>query len=190
VAWSPDGQRIAYASDKAGNFDIWVQPVAGGEATQLTTSPDNDTQPAWAPDGSSIAFRSERDGGGVFVVPALGGAARRLTTFGAHPAWMPDSRDISVRLGPEGGSARAFLVSASGDQPPREILSEFLQGGAWQWMAPHPEGRFSVIGSHRPRGFGFYTLSGDGRNLTVVKPPASLLASLSEGEPHPEQRFQ
>jgi hypothetical protein len=50
------------------------------------------------PDGSSIAFRWEQDGGGVFLVPALGGAARKLTTFGVHPAWMPDGRDIFIRL--------------------------------------------------------------------------------------------
>jgi dipeptidyl aminopeptidase/acylaminoacyl peptidase len=148
VTWSPDGQRIAYASDRSGNFDIWVQPVGGGEPTQLTTSPDNDTHPVWAPDGSSIAFRSERDGGGVFLVRALGGAARKLTTFGVHPAWTPDGRDIFIRRG-ESGFARAYLVSPSGDQPPREILNAFMKGGSWEWMAPHPDGRISMIGSHR-----------------------------------------
>jgi len=71
VTFSPDGRFIAYASDRAGNFDIWVQPVAGGDAVQITKSPDPDTQPAWSPDGSTIAFRSERDGGGVFLVPLL-----------------------------------------------------------------------------------------------------------------------
>ena len=39
VTWSPDGRSIAYASDKAGNFDIWVQPVTGGDAVQVTRSP-------------------------------------------------------------------------------------------------------------------------------------------------------
>jgi len=71
--FSPDGRFIAYASDRAGNFDIWVQPVAGGDPVQVTKSPASDTQPAWSPDGSTIVFRSERDGGGLYRVPALGG---------------------------------------------------------------------------------------------------------------------
>lgn len=190
VTWSPDGQRIAYASDRAGNFDIWVQPAGGGEPTQLTTSPDNDTHPAWAPDGSSIAFRSERDGGGVFLVRALGGAARKLTTFGIHPAWTPEGRDILfVRRG-GGAFWRAYLVSPAGDQPPREILAEFMKGGSWEWMAPHPDGRISLIGSHGTHGPGFYTVSRDGGDVTVVKPPQALLASLSGEGHHPERHFQ
>ncbi len=73
VTWSPDGRFIAYTSDFAGNFDVWVQPVTGGNPVQITTSPAHETQPDWSPDGSSIVFRSERDGGGLFVVPAFGG---------------------------------------------------------------------------------------------------------------------
>lgn len=188
ATWSPDGQRLAYASDRTGNFDIWVQPVGGGTPTRLTTSPANDIQPAWGPDGSSIAFRSEQDGGGVFLVPALGGAARKLTTFGIHPVWMPDGRDIFIRRG-EGGFARAYLVSASGDQPPREILSEFMKAGRWEWIAPHPDGRISMIGSHRTRGWGFYTVSRDGRDVTVVNPPQAVMASLSGEGHHPTRHF-
>ena len=87
--WSPDGRFIAYTSDQAGNFDIWVQPVAGGRAVQVTTDPAADWQPAWSPDGNSLAFRSEREGGGIFVAPAFGGRERRLTTFGFWPQWSP-----------------------------------------------------------------------------------------------------
>ena len=53
--FSPDGRFIAYASDRGGNFDVWVQPVAGGSPVQVTNSPAADTQPSWSPDGSTIA---------------------------------------------------------------------------------------------------------------------------------------
>ena len=68
AAFSPDGRSIAYASDRGGNFDIWVQSLDGGQPRQLTHSPAQDTQPAWSPDGKRIVFRSERDQGGLFRV--------------------------------------------------------------------------------------------------------------------------
>ena len=92
--FSPDGRFIAYAADCSGNFDIWVQPVTGGNAVQITRSVTHDTQPDWSPDGSTLVFRSERLGGGLFVVPALGGVERQLTSFGSYPFWSPDSSEI------------------------------------------------------------------------------------------------
>src|SRR5215470_4788294 len=50
-SWSPDGRFISYSSDRSGNFDIWVQPVSGGDAVQVTRSAANDWQPDWSPDG-------------------------------------------------------------------------------------------------------------------------------------------
>src|ERR671912_1263820 len=53
---SPDGRFVAYASDRSGNFDIWVQPTTGGDAVQITRSPAHETQPDWSPDGANIVF--------------------------------------------------------------------------------------------------------------------------------------
>ena len=92
--FSPDGRFVAYSSNRAGNFDIWVQPVAAGDAVQVTKSPAHDLEPSWSPDGSTIAFRSERDGGGVYLVPALGGPERLLVRSGTHPAWSADGMHI------------------------------------------------------------------------------------------------
>jgi Tol biopolymer transport system component len=160
---------FAYASDRGGNFDVWVQPIGEGDPVQVTRSPAPETQPAWSPDGRTIAFRSERDGGGLFTVPALGGIERRIASFGTHPAWTDDSREVLFLSGVAPGDGRWPLrlhrVSLDGS-PPREMLGEFLGGGGWYWIAPHPDGRISVWGRHLTLGDGFYTVAADGTHVS------------------------
>ena len=64
-AWSPDGSRIAFSSDRNGNrdgdFDIWVMNADGSEAVSLTNTPSRETQPDWSPDGSKLVFVYGRD---------------------------------------------------------------------------------------------------------------------------------
>jgi Tol biopolymer transport system component len=69
-AWSPDGDWIAFDSDRAGTFDVWLLPLAGGEAaaTALTFGTRDDVQPAWAPDGTSVYYASNRGTGASFNV--------------------------------------------------------------------------------------------------------------------------
>jgi DNA-binding winged helix-turn-helix (wHTH) protein len=78
ATWSPDGRYIAYASDRGGKFDIWVQQTGGGNPVQVTKGPGHSWQPSWSPDGRYIAYRSEEGDGGIFVIPALGGAGLEL----------------------------------------------------------------------------------------------------------------
>ena len=97
ATWSPDGKSLAFASDQRSMFDIWVQRLAGGDAIQLTRSPAADVEPAWSPDARNIVFRSDREGGGLFIVPAVGGPERQLTSFGVKPQWTPDGTEILFR---------------------------------------------------------------------------------------------
>jgi eukaryotic-like serine/threonine-protein kinase len=168
VSFSPDGRFIAYASDQSGNFDIWVQPVDGGDAVQITKEPAHDLQPAWSPDGDSIAFRSERSGGGIFVMPALGGHARQLSTFGSHPSWLGRSEILFLLGNPESAGVRGqlFVVPVNGDAP-REVLHDFLLGRGVFWAAGHPDGRISVFTG------GLFTLSRDGKSVTASHIPVS-----------------
>ena len=162
--FSPDGRFIAYASDKSGNFDIWVQPIAGGNAVQVTKSPAADTQPSWSPDGGIIAFRSERDGGGLYLVPALGGQERLLVNEGNNPTWSRDGKEIwyfSDSLMQH--DIRLKAIAASGGVP-RGILPGLADlAGRWFWIAAHPDGRFSFMGWHPDNGLGFFTASEDGK---------------------------
>lgn len=188
VTWSPDAQRVAFASDQGGNFDIWVQPLTGGEAAAISSSPAADTQPVWSPTTDEIVFRSERNGGGLFVIPAAGGAARQLTSFGEHPAWSADGSEVLFRAG-IGTIWHLYTVPAQGGGEPREILSDFLEGGFWNWMAPHPDGRLTFIGVHRIHQGGVFTIGLDGKEPLVVKPSPRLLQTLGWQDLH-RVRFQ
>lgn len=162
VTWSPDGRFIAYSAFKSGNFDIWVQPVAGGDAVQVTQSPANDWQPDWSPDGSQLVFRSERDGGGLFLVPVLGGPERKICPHGYNPLWSPDGTKIlfsnmSSYLGASPG-AKLYVMSLP-EGPPREILSDLLpEIERFQYAVWHPDGqRVTVWGSRRNVGKSLWT---------------------------------
>lgn len=58
--WSPDGRKIAFASDRYGNFDVFVMPAAGGEAKRLTFHSADDTPTSFTPDGKAVLFGSAR----------------------------------------------------------------------------------------------------------------------------------
>jgi Tol biopolymer transport system component len=187
VTFSPDGRFIAYASDRAGKFDIWVQQVAGGDPVQITKSPEHDTQPAWSPDGSTIAFRSERDGGGIFAVPALGGLERQLTSMGTHPSWSPDGREIlffdGIWPGEGIGPLRVHVLSLQ-ENLAREIRPDFFAGGMWSWAAWHPDGRVSALGRHGEHGSGLFTVARDGGRAIASKPlPDVPIARVGWNEP-------
>ncbi|MCI0620855.1 MAG: winged helix-turn-helix domain-containing protein [Acidobacteria bacterium] len=162
--WSPDGRWIAYSSDRGGNFDIWVKPVAGGDPAQVTKSPAHDWQPDWSPNGSQIVFRSERNGGGLFVAPPLGGAEQKIADFGYRPRWSRDGSQIlfaSSVLRSIGDPPKLYVVGLDGS-PPREAQAEFLRSisyggmGGYAW---HPDGqRISVWGKHKRLGSGFWTM--------------------------------
>jgi serine/threonine protein kinase/Tol biopolymer transport system component len=174
VTFSPDGRFIAYTSDRSGNFDIWVQPVDGGDAVQITKEPAQDVQPAWSPDGDMIAFRSERSGGGIFVMPALGGRARQLSTFGSHPRWLNPAEILFLLGNPDtaGATGQLFVTPVNGDAP-REVLHDFLRGSAVYWAAGHPDGRISVFTEHPRLGFGLFTATRDGKTVTASRIPPS-----------------
>jgi hypothetical protein len=62
ATWSPDGQTIAFTSNRTGDFEVYTMPAAGGEATNLSRNPgasDGWARPVWSPDGSTIVYPSE-----------------------------------------------------------------------------------------------------------------------------------
>ncbi len=80
--WSPDGARLAFASDREGNFDVWVVPVGGGRARQLTFHSNTDMPRDWTADGMQILFESRRGGSeDLWLVPVAGGMPVQVSGF-------------------------------------------------------------------------------------------------------------
>jgi Tol biopolymer transport system component len=125
-ALSPDGRRVAFTSDRAGNADIWLVGVDGTGLRRLTDHPAEDSWPTWSPDGARIAFGSTRadPAGDVWVVPAAGGDPVRVTDGPAaegQPAWSPDGRRLAfttTRFAPTSDPAfRTVATVAPGGGP-------------------------------------------------------------------------
>jgi Tol biopolymer transport system component len=139
-ALSRDGRMLAYASDRAGGImNIWVRQVGVGEAVNITNGPAGDTEPSFSPDGTMIAFRSERDEGGIYIVPALGGAQRRIADQGRSPRFSPDGQWIAYWVGEEHqfASNAVYVVRSTGGES-RRLASTFFSAYAPLWS---PDGR-------------------------------------------------
>jgi Tol biopolymer transport system component/imidazolonepropionase-like amidohydrolase len=98
-AWSPDGTRLAFTSDRAGGMDIWIRDLRTGGDRRLTSLPDAEMAPAWSPDGRSIVFVANQayEQGELYVVPADGGEPRKIhdRVFGVgYPSWTSDGRFV------------------------------------------------------------------------------------------------
>ncbi len=97
--WSPDGKQIAYVSDKSGDYQIYLQPQMGGEATQLTN--EKSLWPlgmSWSPDGKYLSFVTRSYSFYILEV-----ASKKLTKVLDNPYsgvipydWSPDSKLIAL----------------------------------------------------------------------------------------------
>jgi len=123
-AFSPDGSKIAFYSNRSGTWEIWVCDRDGSNAVQLTSLGGIDWDGAtWSPDGRRIAFGLFTGGKiRLFVVNASGGIPRTLTTdpSGAmfHPSWSRDGQSIYFRSG-RGGQSEIWKVPAGGGESVR-----------------------------------------------------------------------
>ena len=122
-AWSPLGDRIAFASDMAGAFDLYTAGSNGGDLHQLTHHEGSGgfaTYPRWSPDGSRIAFNatsSRSNHSEIYRISAGGGESQRLTDdpvalWDAWPDWSPDSRWIAYARNQNG--LQLFAIAAEG----------------------------------------------------------------------------
>ena len=100
-AWSPDGRKIVFTSERDRNSEVYVMDADGENPARLTRDPESDGAPRWSPDGRKIAFYSKRDGNfEIYVMDADGENPVRLTRtpgWDVVPCWSPGGRKLFFR---------------------------------------------------------------------------------------------
>lgn len=116
--FSPNGQKVAFASDRSGTAAIWLCSRDGSDLVQVTNLPECTAgSPHWSPDSSQIAFDcATAQKFGIYVISAAGGPARPLTDDPSHeilPSWSHDGRWVYL-CSTRSGSSQIWKVAAAG----------------------------------------------------------------------------
>ena len=189
-SWSPDGKRIAFASDRDEHFDmpgglpnceIYVMDADGNNQRNLTNNPNDDSSPSWSPDGKRIAFASDRDGNRdgnrqnheIYVMDDDGNNQQRLTDnnfFDIAPSWSPDGKRIAFMsrrdghfIGEGGLTYEIYVMDADGGNEQR-LTENRKSASSPSWS---PDGKQIAFSSDRKGddvNYEIYVMDANGNN--------------------------
>ncbi|MCC7195982.1 MAG: PDZ domain-containing protein [Gemmatimonadaceae bacterium] len=111
---SPDGRLVAFSGEYAGNVDVYVVPIEGGEPKRLTWNASSDVVQGWTPDGKRVLFASNRESFGPSAQPRF----FTVALDGGLPVALPVGRAYQGKLSPDGGRV-AYRMNGSWDEERR-----------------------------------------------------------------------
>src|SRR6266567_2593530 len=129
--FSPDGNWIAFSSNREGNYDVYVVAATGGKPRQLTFHSADDNVVNWSPDGKKILFTSARGNGAfpsvttLWEIPVEGGIEQPVPTdWGAWASYSPDGAKLAFTRHPATWSRKHYRGSYAADLWVMEVASK------------------------------------------------------------------
>jgi tricorn protease len=182
--FSPDGQQVAFSSDRMGNNDVYVVPVTGGEPRQITWFTGPDEVEYWTPDGKGIVIATQRGthpfGSPLYVAPLDGslatpmpmdfGRAGMIKQDGSMVVFTRENKS-ETRKGYRGNNSADIYVQDLRTKKITQLtdtdLSKFrehVQDGHPMWGA---DGQIYFV-SERSGVYNIWRMSPDGSGLAQV----------------------
>ena len=178
-AVSPDGQRIAFFSDREGNNEIYLMNADGTGQTRLTNNSARDQYPIFSPDGNTIIFQSLRDGNWEIYAMNVDGSGTptnltRNPNDDGEPAFSPNGTNIAF-VSWRDGLGEIYTMNPDGSNQTRLTHEGLLAN----YLNYSPDGTKIAFHSARDGDYDIYTVNANGSNLT------NLTDSSSATETHP-----
>ncbi|MBZ5653041.1 MAG: winged helix-turn-helix domain-containing protein [Acidobacteriia bacterium] len=153
---SPDGQHLAFAwNGGAGpHFSLYVKLIGTEESLRLTKEASLDFNPVWSPDGRYIAFCRILEGEtGIYIIPALGGAERRVRKTlweeqefyqviwtAGRLSWSPDGKVLAFSDRASRNEAPSIFLLSLDSLEVRRLTSSLRSSGDFN-LAFSPDGQ-------------------------------------------------
>jgi Tol biopolymer transport system component len=191
--WSPDGERMVFASKRTGEAKMYIMPSEGGDPVLVKCGLSGDHHTGWSPDSRYLVFDSYGPAGPpprLWLIPTAGGTPRPLVPEIApvfQPAMSPDGEWVAFAA-LRSGNSDIWKAKLNGDS-----LTQITSGGATnhhpQWF---PDGKSIVFASDRSGNWDIWMVSCDGSELfqittapelddqPMVSPDGKLIAFMSE----------
>jgi Tol biopolymer transport system component len=168
AAWSPDGTKVGFSSDRDGpGTSIYVANADGTAVERLTFFVGQiDFDPAWSPDGTKIVFESNRGDGNrdVFVMNSDGSNPTRLTfspAFDGRASWSPDGTRIAFRSQRD-GDGEIYVMNADGSGQVN-LTNDVADDNFPNWS---PDGTRIAFNRLRDGNVDVYVMNADGTGQT------------------------